>query len=133
MAGRSGSPAEGITLGKTVARELAPFAFSARETGLNRGFSAFEAERGRQQATIPGLLGLPGMEAQNFLNVGQILEDQQRRQALDPFERLNLATGPLVAGLGGTPPGVIKPPGRSTGQKIGSFLTSPLGSLLGLV
>lgn len=101
QAGRGGSPAEGLTLGRTVARELAPFAFDAQQQALGRGFRGFEAERGRQMQALPSLLGLPQQQAQNLLSAGEILEQQQRQQALEPLTRLNLISDPIIRALGG--------------------------------
>lgn len=115
QAGRTGSPGEGLAIGGEVARNLAPFAFGARESALNRelvrgqsalgrGFGAFEAERGRQLGAIPGLFGVQSQGAQNLLNVGQTLEEQQRLQALEPFQKLQLIQGPLATAISGAPP-----------------------------
>jgi hypothetical protein len=103
QAGRSGSPAEAFSLAGTIARELAPFEFGARESAMGRGFQGFEAERGRQNQAIPAALGLPGLEAQNFLTSGAILEDQQRLQALEPFERVGLFADIFGTALQGAP------------------------------
>lgn len=115
QAGRTGSPGEGLAIAGEVTRNLAPFAFGAneaqlnrqflgQEAGLGRGFGAFESERARQLGAIPGLFGVRGQEAQNFLNVGQTLEEQQRLQALEPFQRLQLLSGPLATAISGAPP-----------------------------
>jgi len=42
MAGRSGSPAQGITLGKTIANQLAPYEYGAQQDALNRSFTGAE-------------------------------------------------------------------------------------------
>ena len=158
QAGRTGGPGEGLALGDSVARALAPFAFGAYESQANRaqgaqeaqlgrayggfeseanrllaaqesaigrgfnsdeaqfarqlqaetdaadrGFTGFESERGRQDDSIGNLLGLQLQGAQNYLTAGQIQEEQQRRLALEPFERLGLLTDPLVAAISGAP------------------------------
>ena len=77
--------------------------FSAGESALSRGFAGYEADRARQLAALGPLLNLPMQQAQNYLNVGQILEEQDRRQALEPFELLGLLTDPLVAAISGAP------------------------------
>lgn len=93
QAGRTGSPGEGLAIAGEVSRNLAPFAFGA-----------FEAERGRQLGAIPQLFGQQGQAAQNLLNVGQTLEEQERLQALEPFQRLQLLSGPLATAISGAPP-----------------------------
>lgn len=50
LAGRTGSSAQGLSLGKTVARELAPYHFGAAENQMARKSSAFQNERQRQLA-----------------------------------------------------------------------------------
>ena len=105
QAGRSGSPAEAMTLGKTVARELAPYAFGANESALGRGFSGYENERARQAAAIPQVFNMRGQEAENYLNVGGLLEGHERQQALEPFERIGLTLDPLKLAILGAPRG----------------------------
>lgn len=76
---------------------------SSDQSALARGFSGYEADRARQLQALSPLLNLPMQQAQNYLNVGQILEEQQRRESLEPFELLGLLTDPLVAAISGAP------------------------------
>lgn len=122
MAGRSGSPAEGITLGKTVARELAPFAFGARESQLGREFAAGESLLDRRLGAALPLMNLQRQSALDMLSAGSILDDQARRAALEPFMRLDMLTGPLVSAISGAP--------RSTSTTTPLF-SNPLLSGLG--
>lgn len=85
QAGRTGSPGEALSLGKTVSDSLAPYAFSGQQSALN------------------SLLGLDQQRAQNMLNAGSILEQQQREKMLEPFTLFNLRTDPLIRALGGAP------------------------------
>jgi hypothetical protein len=147
QAGRTGSPGEGMALAGEVSRQLAPYAFNARESDLQRGygaeenrlsrmmgaaenrigrqfgagesalgrrlsqmesaagrgFSGYENERARMLQSIAPLFAADQQEAQNYLNAGSIIEDQQRRQAIEPFERLNMRLDPLMRVLGATP------------------------------
>lgn len=135
QAGRSGSPAEAMTLGRTVARELAPFEFGARESQLGREFSAGEGMLDRRLSA-----GLPLMQAKrqrglDTLLAGGLLDDQARREAMEPFTRLDMMTGPLVSAISGAPRST------STTQPIhtnplsaglgGALLGSRIGGLFG--
>jgi len=77
--------------------------FAAQEAAQGRGFTGYEAERGRQVQAISQLLGIPLQEAQNYLNIGGMVEGQQRDKALEPFDILDRLTGPLATVLSGAP------------------------------
>lgn len=122
QAGRSGSPGEGMTLGKTVARELAPFAFNARESDMQRQFAAGENMLDRQLQSAVPLMDMQRQRGLDTLQAGGLLDEQARRQALEPFTRLDLMSGPLVSAISGAP--------RSTSTTEPLF-SSPLSSGLG--
>jgi hypothetical protein len=84
--------------------------FSSEESYLQRlqdlnrlGFSGYEAERARQQGMLPQLFGMQGQDAQNYLNAGSVIEDYQRNRALEPYQRLNLLSGPIGTAISGAP------------------------------
>ena len=56
QAGRTGSPAEGMSLASTITQQLAPYAFGANESQLNRLANAGESAVGRQYGSTESQL-----------------------------------------------------------------------------
>lgn len=81
MAGRTGSPAEAITLSQHVGRELSPFIFGAMENQLGREFSAGESMLGRatnaydaeRQRMMQAASLAPSLRAAEFAGVPETL------------------------------------------------------------
>ena len=134
QAGRTGSPSQGFTLGSTVARELAPYAFGAQENALNRGFSGYENERARQLNAALQLPALQSAHGQQLLGAGNILDQQKQQQLLEPFTRAQMGFAPFLAALGGAPTTTSTPLTSNTGAGIlgGLSTGAGLGTALGL-
>lgn len=115
--GRTGSPAEFNTLGRTVSRELAPFVFDSlnnernlqvqgRLQALGLSDAAFARERGNQLAAfgaIPGLDQALDSAANRRLAVGDIRRTEAQRELDTPFTRFERFANPLIAAAGGFP------------------------------
>jgi len=123
-AGRTGSPAQAITLGKVVANQLAPFQFGALESQLQRQSQAFENERQRQLAAAslgldqfnvgvgqqlsalnlaPRFEPLLNSVANRLLQTGDILQQQNQLQIDQPFIQFQRFANPLLAAAGRFP------------------------------
>ena len=95
LAGRTGSPAQQISLAQTIARELAPFQFGA-----------FEQERGRQLGALslaPQFEPLLNTQAQRLLGVGDIVQQQNQLRIDEPFLQFERFANPLLAAAGRFP------------------------------
>lgn len=129
QAGRSGSPAEGLTLSKTVARELAPFEFSALQQNQQLQNQNFENERQRQLAAsslglnqfnqglgtianfaslAPGFDSLLSADAKRKIEAGQLRQQQAQNELDVPFLRFERFANPLIAAAGGLPVGLTR-------------------------
>lgn len=95
LAGRTGSPAQQISLAQTIARELAPFQFGA-----------FESERDRQLGGLslaPQFEPLLNTQAQRLLGVGDIVQQQNQLRIDEPFLQFERFSNPLLAAAGRFP------------------------------
>lgn len=105
LAGRTGSPAHAMTLGKTVARELAPYQFGAAENQMARKSSAFQNERQRQLAA-----------------------SQMAMSQFDPISQFQRFVAPLLEAAGMFPNQVSS---RGTGRSSGIGFSISRGDLIG--
>lgn len=95
LAGRTGSPAQQISLAQTIARELAPFQFGA-----------FESERDRQLGGLslaPQFEPLLNTQAQRLLGVGDIVQEQNQLRIDEPFLQFERFANPLLSAAGRFP------------------------------
>jgi len=95
LAGRTGSPAQQISLAQTIARELAPFQFGA-----------FENERGRQLGALsvaPQFEPLLNTRAQRLLGAGDIRQQEEQLRIDEPFLQFERFANPLLAAAGRFP------------------------------
>jgi len=124
-AGRSGAPGQQVALGRTVARELAPFAFQAQSDALSRGFQGFENERQRQLSALglaPNFNPLLDDDARRLLQAGEVLQQQAQLQIDEPFLQLERFINPLLAAAGRFPIGETRT-GRSESFNLGGRLS----------
>lgn len=129
LAGRTGSPAQSITLGKTIANALAPFQFGAFENQLGREFGAFENERQRQLSALgltPTVESLQDAQARRLLGVGDIVQGQNQRTLTEPQQSFEFFLNPLLSAVGGLPLSSTE-----TGKASGSQIVSGIGGVLG--
>lgn len=140
-AGRTGSPAEQVTLAKAITDQYAPYALAANENMLNRGYQDYANQQQNQLRAAqfapqlaqqtndlslfgPNLLSQIGSNYQNL--------DYQARNA--PYNVLSSLYGPIVqgtAGLGGM--GTTTQPGGSVlgGALGGAAAGASAGSIFG--
>lgn len=151
-AGRTGSPAQAITLGRTVANALAPFEFQAFGDNLNRQSAAFQNERQRQLAAAnlgidsslglgalqndglrlaPGIESLLNSQAQRLLGVGNVIQAQNQRVLTEPQTAFSFFTDPLISAAGGFPIGQTLQ-NRASGSQIVGNIPGFLGDLGGI-
>lgn len=142
QAGRTGSPAQAQTLGKTVARELAPFEFGALESQLGRQQAAFQNERQRQlaaaelglnqfntgvQQQLGGLQLAPQFEplqdsvARRLLQTGDIVGQENQLRIDEPFLQFERFANPLLAAAGRFPVSTTRTGRASSTQFGGGF------------
>lgn len=95
LAGRTGSPAQQISLAQTIARELAPFEFGN-----------FQNERQNQLSALslaPQFEPLLNSQAGRLLDVGNIVQGQNQLQIDEPFLQFERFANPLLSAAGRFP------------------------------
>ena len=95
LAGRTGSPAQQISLAQTIARELAPFQFGQ-----------FQNERQNQLGALslaPQFEPLLNSQAQRLLGVGDIVQGQNQLAIDEPFLQFERFANPLLSAAGRFP------------------------------
>lgn len=105
IAGRTGSPAQQVTLAKTIANALAPYEYGAAESQLGRSSSAYQNERQRQLTAA-------------FQSQGQF----------DPISQFQRFVTPLLDAAGLFPTNVLQ---EGQGSSRSSGWSWSLGDLIG--
>jgi len=100
---------------------------------INRGYNAYQAERGQQVPAAIQLDALRRQDVQDFLRSGQLIDQQQQQKLLEPFTRLQYLSGPLASAISGAPmtTTTTQPTNRNVGAGIlgGAATGLGLGSL----
>lgn len=134
LAGRTGSPAQSVSLAKTIANQLAPFQFGAFENQLGRQFSGFENERQRQLSGLslaPTVESIQDSQAQRLLGVGDIIQRQNQNVLTEPLRSFEFFINPLLSVAGGLPVSSTQKD-IASGREIVSGIGGVLGGLGGL-
>lgn len=94
-AGRTGSPAEAISLAKTVTESASPFLFGALQNNQALQLQAL--------GLAPTVEGLQDAQSQRLLSVGGAVEGFNQQTLDTPFAQLERLVNPLLSVAGGLP------------------------------